>query len=72
MIKHKKQKKQKKPKETGPDIVIDTQMPASLVSIANPYSFMMPTYENQITIAAPQLAASQIAAPSMPAYQPFY
>lgn len=49
--KPKKHKKTKKPKEAGSDIVIDTQMPASMVSIANPYNYMpVPAFVNQISL----------------------
>jgi hypothetical protein len=48
----KPKKKSKKPKEKGVDIVIDTVMPPSMVSLHQPYNYIMP-YEqaNSISIS---------------------
>jgi len=48
----KKHKKIKKSKEKAVDIVIDTSMPASMVSVPQPFPFMVPIFDqsNQISI----------------------
>lgn len=64
-----KKKKSKKPKEKGVDIVIDTGMPASMVSIPQPFNFMMP-FEPVNAITIPTAGLQNQVSIQMPSYQP--